>query len=112
MTTEANDTTSTQTTAPAFEGLTGPEILDGIAEALSQRLRFREHGNLSDDEQTAFIWGFRHGINQLVGIVAAAHMQGPAAVTTVDRMVAEAVRAWGLGVTVKILAKPETDATH
>jgi hypothetical protein len=100
--------------AVPFVGHNGAELLDGIAEALAAHLRFQSHGPLTDDERVAFTHGFRHGIHQLVGLVAQAAAISEQAKETIDRLVAEAVTTWDLGICVKILTLPtsEPDVTH
>ena len=79
-----------------FSGESGVEFMEALAKALADSLTFDNHGAMSDDEKAAFLWGFRHGVTQAIGLLQQAHDEGPNAYDIVSRVVAESIGAWDL----------------
>jgi hypothetical protein len=98
-----------------FSGESGDEFFDNLARALARHLKFENHGTLSDDERTAFLWGFRHGVHHLLGLLRGAVAESPQAFDVIMRVTDEACTEWNLTThselrTASVL--PTTDAKH
>lgn len=95
-----------------FQGGTGVEFLENLAHALAGSLTFEGHGNLTSDEQKAFLWGFRHGVHHMHGMLNASAEQSPHAFGLIKEMLDEAAEAWDIGVKVSVLvAETRSDET-
>ena len=101
------DTTERRT----FGGRNGSEFLDNLARTLATQLQFGAHGTLSPDEQIAFGWGFRYGIDQVHQLLAAADREGPQAFDTISDLLDEALTAWNLGVRVRVVVDDDNPGT-
>jgi hypothetical protein len=95
-----------------ISGTNGGDFFDELARALAQHVTFENHGTLSDDERAAFLWGFRHGVHHLRGLLIGAESESPAALRIIRRIVDEAVCTWELNTTSVVLAVPREKAAN
>jgi hypothetical protein len=96
----------------AFRAVHGGRLLDNIARLIAENFQ-AENGALSPEEQTAFVWGFRHGVNHLRDLLKSAETQEPDVLKTVWQIADTAVAAWGLETAVAIVQRPPpADKNH
>lgn len=95
-----------------FSGSNGPELFDSLANVLAERLRFEHHGPLADDEKTAFVWGFRHGVTQVYSLLGSAMQGDGAGFATIANLIRDAVGAWNLGVSARVNVTEPDDADN
>lgn len=81
-----------------FGGQTAGEFYDAMAQAMARSLVFEGHGNLAENEQIAFIWGFRHGVFALHEMLRTATLCGENTTKLVTYMTDEASGQWSLRV--------------
>lgn len=91
----------TQDRVLRFEGDSGVDFMEQLARTLAKSLVFEGQGPMSDDEQAAFIWGFRHGIHQTFGLLMQAK-DSESDTAVLNRIIAEALKAWDIGTTARL----------
>jgi hypothetical protein len=85
-----------------FGGNNGAEFMENLGRLLAEKLEFSEHGKLTESEQIAFMWGFRHGIHQMHSLTKSAAMEGASTLSTIMEIFDEAVAVWALGIHARV----------
>jgi hypothetical protein len=93
------------------------DFLDAMAKTLAESLKFGNHGPLSVNEQTAFLWGFRYGIHQMNALLSQASGKDEKTFYMIADIMTNAVKEWQLKATAQIaavipLGKPAKETEH
>lgn len=85
------------------------EFIDRIARTLAESIVFDNHGPLSEDEQAAFQWGFRYGIDQTQKLLNEAANRDPKLFMLIGQLMQDAMNSWAISAKPSVILWTDLD---